>query len=252
MEKELQELGLEEKEAELYLACLKVSLTTPTQLARRTGLKRATIYFHIEKLEAKGLVAFEVRGARKYITALPPKQGLKKYISAKKEQMLRSEEIIKDLVAELEKLPEEGVSNSRVFHYEGEDGIRFALDKILSLKQDLYWLGSIETLLGTVGERQLHNLFTLKRLAQETTAYAITDRRILKYPQFSQMIGNTRAMRFLDGDFTVPTVLGFAGDTIFLLSRQKSKIQVVIIENELMCQAVKFLFSSLWAQLSKA
>ncbi len=252
MEKELRELGLEEKEAELYLACLKVSLSTPTQLAKRTGLKRATVYFHLEKLEQKGLVAFEVRGARKYVTALPPKRGLKRFIETKKEQIARGEEIVRELITELEKLPEEGSSNSRVYHYEGEDGIRFALDKLLSLKQDVHWIGSIETLLATVGERQLHRLFTVKRLAQGTTAHAITDRRILKYPKFSEMVGNTRVIRFLEEEFTVPAVLGFAGDTIFLLSKHKGQVQVVVVENELMYQVIRFLFSSLWAQLSKS
>src|SRR5690349_10672218 len=108
MEKELQHMGLEEKEIKIYLACLESELNTPTTLAKKTGLKRATIYFYLERLEQKGLIDFEVRRARKYISALPPKRALKQYLESKKEEINKSESLLADIVAQLEKLPREG------------------------------------------------------------------------------------------------------------------------------------------------
>src|SRR3989338_7719542 len=65
MKKELVALGFEEKEADIYLACIANERSTPTELAQKTKLKRATVYFYLEKLRGKGLITSEVRGARR-------------------------------------------------------------------------------------------------------------------------------------------------------------------------------------------
>ena len=75
----------------------------------------------------------------------------------------------------------------------------------------------------------------------------MTDKRILKYPQFSNVIGNKRLYRFLEKDFDTPGVLGLFGDTICLLAKDGGKIRVVLIEDQLMHDTVKFLFTHMWA-----
>ena len=251
MEKQLKELGFENKEISVYLACLEKKLNTPTSLTKETGLKRATVYFYLEKLKQKGLIIYEVKKSKKYITALSPKQSLKKYIQAKKEKISHEEEIVKELVFQLGSIVQEKDSHSKVYHYESEEGLQFVIDKILEAKKDIYWIGSIETLLSMIGEKNLYKLLTVKRLKQETTTYAITDKRILQYTKFSQMIGSQRHFRFLNKDFTIPAVLGLFGNYICLISKDNNKIKVVLIEDELMFKITHFLFESMWISLSK-
>jgi len=251
MEKELKELGLEEKEIQIYLSCLGQDAPTPTLIAKQAGLKRATVYFYLDKLNKKGLIEWEIRKGRKHISSVAPRRGLKQYIKQKKEELERGEHIIKGLLVELEKVPHSKTSDSKVFHYEGEEGVRFAIDKILSSRKDIYWLGSMETLLSATGETWWYKMFTTKRLQQGTTTYGITDRRILQYPQFSEMKENKRFFRFLEEDFTIPAVLGVFGNSVCLFSRQTNELRVVLVENALMSQAVQFLFKSLWVSLSK-
>ena len=49
----LEEVGLNEKEASLYLTCLQYGKVTASTLARMTGIARASIYDHIKRLVAK-------------------------------------------------------------------------------------------------------------------------------------------------------------------------------------------------------
>ena len=98
----------------------------------------------------------------------------------------------------LDSIVQEDDTHSKVYHYEGKEGSQFVIDKILKAKKDIYWIGSIETLLSMIGEKHLYKLLTVKRLKQETTTFAITDKRILQYKKFSQMIGNQRHFRFLE------------------------------------------------------
>jgi len=251
MEKELQELGLEKKEAVIYLACLEENLSTPTTLAKKTGIKRATVYFYLERLQEKGLIGSEIRGARKYLSAIPPRRALKIYLHHKKDRIAQEEEMLIDVISQLERVSRHDVPNSKVYFYQDVSGARFVLNKILAVKQNVRWIGSIETLLSVISERQLHRIFTTKRLQQGTVSYAITDRKILRYDKFSELIGNKRIFRFLEEDLSVPAILCIFGNNICLLSQQKGKINIILIEDELMSKMALFLFQSLWKNLSK-
>ena len=251
MEKQLKELGFEDKEISVYLACLQEKLNTPTSLGKKTGLKRATIYFYLEKLKRKGLIVYEIKKSKKYISALPPKQSLKRYLETKKEKISQEEEIVKGLVLKLGTIVQREDTNSKVYNYEGEEGSQFVINKILKAKKDIYWIGSIETLLSMIGEKHLYKLLTVKRLKQETTTFAITDKRILQYKKFSQMIGNQRHFRFLEKDFTIPAVLALFGNNICLISKDNNRIKIVLIEDELIFKINHFLFEYMWINLSK-
>lgn len=251
MEKELRELGLEEKEIQIYLSCLAQDTPTPTHIATQTGLKRATVYFYLDKLKEKGLIEWEIHKARKHISPVPPRQGLKRYVKKKKEEVERSESLIRGLLAEFERIPHNKTSDSKVYYYEGEESIRFAIGKLLASRKDIYWLGSMESMVSVTGEGWWYKMFTTKWLRQGTTTYGITDRRILQYPRFSEMKGGKRLYRFLEEDFTIPAVLGVFGDSICLFSHDKNKLRLVLVENALMSQTVQFLFKSLWAALSR-
>jgi len=250
MDKELRALGLEDKEVKIYLACLAHDTPTPTQVAKLTGLKRATVYFYLERLREKGLIEWEVHKARKHISPIPPRKGLKRYIAKKQEEVNRSEDIVKQLLTHVEKVAHEKTPGSKVYHYEGEEGIRFAIEKLLTSRKVIYWIGSMELFITAVGgEEEWYKMFTVRRLELGTVTRGITDRRILKYPRFSEMKEGKRSFRFLKEDFDIPALLGTFGDCICFFSLQKKEARVVLIENALMAQMFKFFFESLWDSL---
>lgn len=64
----LIQLGLSEKEAEVYLMLLRIGPSPASSLARRINVKRVTVYSVLDSLSARGLVTFEENGnCRKYI-----------------------------------------------------------------------------------------------------------------------------------------------------------------------------------------
>lgn len=68
----LQDLGLNQKEAQVYLGLLQLGQTSVLALARRTGLKRPTIYLVLDELIRKGYAATVPREKKKIFIALPP------------------------------------------------------------------------------------------------------------------------------------------------------------------------------------
>jgi sugar-specific transcriptional regulator TrmB len=60
----LKKIGLEEKEASVYLASLSLGPTTILKLARACDIKRTTIYGIIDNLKQKGLMSIEQKGLK--------------------------------------------------------------------------------------------------------------------------------------------------------------------------------------------
>ena len=57
LEKYLQEIGLSDKEASVYVALLQVDNDSVLDLAKRTKINRTTIYPVLESLAKKGLIS---------------------------------------------------------------------------------------------------------------------------------------------------------------------------------------------------
>ena len=68
----LQEIGLSEKAATIYIALLNNRRMTIAQLARESGVKRATCYEYIDALLAKGFLLRQPVGKRIYYSAVNP------------------------------------------------------------------------------------------------------------------------------------------------------------------------------------
>lgn len=69
---DLVQLGLTEKEARLYITMLHIGPSPASALARRSHMKRASVYSVLESLTAQGLVHFEERNQCRYYLALDP------------------------------------------------------------------------------------------------------------------------------------------------------------------------------------
>lgn len=121
--KTLTDLGLTENEANVYLAMLKLGQATILQIARKTNIKRPTVYTIIESLRAKGLVAVQAYGFKKRYIAEDPDR-LKEILHYKKEKLLESLPI---LSAMKKFTGEEGVSK----YYEGLPAIKSLYDSVL-------------------------------------------------------------------------------------------------------------------------
>jgi len=70
--KELEKIGLDEKEANVYLALLELGESNIQQLSRKSGVKRTTVYEIIEKLKEKRLLSMINKKKRVYYMAESP------------------------------------------------------------------------------------------------------------------------------------------------------------------------------------
>jgi HTH-type transcriptional regulator, sugar sensing transcriptional regulator len=126
----LDRLGIEEKQAKVYLACLELGSATIQELAEKSGIKRTSIYNFLEEIKNKGLVSEIKKGNKNLLIAEDP-NNLKKRLE---NNLKKIEEVLPDLMG-IFNLPG---SKPKMRYYEGMDGIRKVYEDTYSHGGKLY------------------------------------------------------------------------------------------------------------------
>ena len=71
----LQQLGFTANEIAVYLAVLENGKITPTDVAKRTGVNRTTVYSVAKELAKRGVMVVDLGGVNHYLVALPPRDA---------------------------------------------------------------------------------------------------------------------------------------------------------------------------------
>ncbi|MEI6649984.1 MAG: helix-turn-helix domain-containing protein [Candidatus Moraniibacteriota bacterium] len=140
----LRKAGIDRKKADVYLACLETGKATAYAIAKRTGLRRPTVYDIADRLMKEGLVFKSVaKGTRFYSPADP---------EALLERVRRQERDIKSVMPELQELYNGPKIKPAIRYFEGKDGItEMYEDSLRSLKKG-------DEILGYVGEGIIRHL----------------------------------------------------------------------------------------------
>jgi len=139
----LKNLGLENKEAQIYLTLLKKGELTALQISRTTGLERTSIYDILAKLGEKGITATIQKNNTKTFKAIEPKELLllfqEKYTSLEK------------ILPKLNKLQQTKTENTTCEFFTGKESLKTVLRNLIESKQNYFAIGlkqEYEDLLG--------------------------------------------------------------------------------------------------------
>lgn len=123
-----KQIGLTEKEAKVYLACIEKGNSPVSHIAEAAGINRVTTYSILEKLVQKGLVSFFTKKKIKYFSAADPEIVVEEYEKRAKE--------LKSALPDLKRLTGQ-TSHPQIRFFEGLDGIKTIYADTLSSKTDI-------------------------------------------------------------------------------------------------------------------
>ncbi len=133
MEREiLQEVGLNEKEAAVYLALLKEKTCTASKLAKLTKINRTTVYLELANLIHKGLVSYVIKNSRRYYQPASPEK-LIEILDTKRAKVEAILPTLKTLTKEIEPF--------HVQIFEGKEGIKTFYQDILNNAREVLAFG---------------------------------------------------------------------------------------------------------------
>ncbi len=122
LEKYLQDIGLSEKEAIVYISLLSMENSSVLDLSKKTKLNRSTTYVVLESLAKKGLVTETTVGKKTHYQAEPPER-LETYVEQRKIMLDEQSKKLKDVIPQIKSVQREGGEKPIVKYFEGRDGL---------------------------------------------------------------------------------------------------------------------------------
>jgi sugar-specific transcriptional regulator TrmB len=241
---QLTNLGLNEKEAKVYLALLSINRATAYSVALKSGLKKPTTYVVLEDLVKKGFVLKTPMEKKSLYIAKSPQEC----ISIVQNRINEAKEILPELLAIQKK--DEG--KTLVSYYEGIEGIKEVYNDTLKYSGKEFLAFGSEDVVKSLGydwmnqfikNRVKKNIFV--RSILPTTQY-FTDELLKKDPE------ELRSMKFVSQEESPFSIeIDIYGDSKVSLISGKEAMGT-IIESKEVYDTMKLIFELLWKKLPES
>jgi sugar-specific transcriptional regulator TrmB len=243
--RDLQKLGLSDKEALVYLSALELGPSPVQVIARKAEVNRATTYVMIEALLQKGLMSTFERGKKMMYTAEKPER-LHRIVHHERAAVDEKEQVIKRLLPDLEAISDAAGERPKVSFYENEDGLEamreIIFDSNIEKMEDFISFDDLRHLLPK-DQWKRHNERLAKRKIKGRTIYTSEN-----YEQPSDATKHLWEFRRIPKkDFPMHGELTVFGNKVAMVAL-KGKLVGVIIESKEMATMVRSMFELAWLQ----
>jgi len=245
----IEEIGLSNKEAKVYVACLKTGPSPVQRIADQSGIKRVTTYVILESLVGLGLVSQSIKGKKTYFIAEEPSnlsRLLEKRELELKDQKANFQQVLPELLS-LKSIPKE---SPNIKFYDSADGIKTIMNEFLVKGSR----GDVEEVCGISNLDQLYVFFPEFRMATSNPQRkkAGIKSRFLYTSKEGPILGESdntsnRTSRFLpfdkfpmSGDFTI------VGNAVMILSLNGANPIGITIESPELAQGFRGIFEAAW------
>lgn len=126
-EKYLQDIGLNEKEALIYVSLLQVDNVSVLELSKKTGINRSTTYVILDSLSKKGLVS-EIQISKKIHYQAEPPERLETYVERQRVNLDEQAKRLKDVIPQLKSVKREMGERPIIKYFDGREGVISALE----------------------------------------------------------------------------------------------------------------------------
>lgn len=250
--KELKEIGLTDKQAAVYLACLELGPSPVQPIARKAKVVRATTYVILSGLMKQGLVTKFEQGKKTMFAAEPPLQ-LKRLLEKQAEEVKNKERLLDAMLPELQVLMRAAGDRPSVRYYEGKEGlhaIRQEINMYCRSGDVIYNLTPADYLIAVFSREE--DTFYQQRRSKGIRARTIftTKSEALRRRWFLEDDPRQPERKFVPPNkFTWTSGITIYRDRIAIGSFA-GKLGGVIIESQEMADSMRVLFEMAWLGLA--
>lgn len=246
IEEVLTELNLSPREAKVYTALLEMGAGTPVTLAKKTGLKRTTIYLDLELLRQKQLVGLMPQGKKQVYTPDPPSRLL--------QRAQQQERAVRELLPHLRALENSGVTKPTIRYFDNlKDIERVWVEETFQAPENLYISDYTDTMLlfPDLEEKSVKQLERGVVKAQREIHPATPTS--IRFAQVTKTVN--RQIRLLPKSMSFDTDISIWDNSVALFSNPKR--YMLVITDEAITHSFRTMFEACWmvsqtvSQLSK-
>jgi sugar-specific transcriptional regulator TrmB len=184
LEKFLEEIGLTDKEAPVYLALLGQDSATPSELAEKTGIKRTTVYVVLESLEKKGLASELPSGTTSRFHAEPPER-LQTYIERQRVLLEEKSARLKDIIPQIKSVSRGKGERPIIKFFEGRDGAISANEEFYEMHEkrskEGYFIFNRDLMESTYSEKERERFVKIRK-DKEVVPMSVYNKKSGDYP----------------------------------------------------------------------
>jgi HTH-type transcriptional regulator, sugar sensing transcriptional regulator len=236
---QLQDAGLNETEAKIYLASLELGQTTISRIAQKSGIKRTTIYLSLENLMKKGLITTFKVGNKAHYYAEDPR-SLERLAEEQKDRISKMMPQLLAFTNLIDKKPQ-------IRYFEGIEGIKEVHRDTLNYPGQEIQMFFSESYISDFGDEYFDKFYRPERRRLKISARAIL-------PDNEEMralsAGNKESLRqtkLISPDlFKIKFEMMIYGGSKVNIVSYKEKFGF-IIESVDIYESFKSLFETMWA-----
>jgi sugar-specific transcriptional regulator TrmB len=237
-ESELQQIGLTEKEAKVYLAALTLGKASAQKIAKKADLKRPTTYFTIDLLMEKGLMSSVHEGKKQFFMAENPDRLIDVF-HKREDELKRQGEKLKDVIPDLKKLRPKG-DGPVVKYYTGKEGAKAMVKNLHEHAEEQVWIAyPSDTVWSLFTEEEREEMrFTRNKKVLKVNAFYTSSTNVV------ESTDSIKRVRLKDKE-ALPADIAVYGDIVRLTSFEDEVVGVVV-ENKDIADSLRTLFKLAW------
>jgi len=239
---QLQDAGLNEIEAKIYLATLELGETSVSRIARKAEIKRTTVYLSLENLMHRGLIsAIKKEGKTHYFAEDP--RNLERLAEERKQRLSKLMPQLLSIANLVDKKPE-------IRYFEGTDGIKEVFKDALNYpSQEICMLYS-ESYIRDFEEKFFSEYYVPERIKRKISARAILPDN-LEMRALAERKQDLRQVKLISSAlFNIKIEIMIYGKTKISIISFAEKF-ALIIDSPQINESFKSIFETMWDVATK-
>jgi len=244
----IEKLGLSNKEARVYLACLALEMASVQAIADEAAIKRVTAYVILESLMVLGLVRQTVKGKKTFFVAEDPAQ-LEILLRRRADELSEQSHNLKQMLPKLKALRTTTKDLPEVKFYTGVESVRGMMDEFFRISR-----GTGKEILSLNNVDELNQFFPEHSIGQANPNHPLRGiKNRVVYTSARGPLPSTRAenharsSRYVSYDkYPVSGNVAILGDMLIIVTMVGKTPVGVKIRNAEMGKVMKVLFEMVW------
>lgn len=239
----MQNFGISENEARVYLAMLKTGDAPISRVAKVAKLNRVTVHHIVSRLESIGLAVSFNKGSYKVVRPAHPAR-LQKKIEESKEMF---EKVLPQLVAIMRDDTEKTKPVVRMYY--GVDGFEKVAEELLEKSNGIiYHIGSLAEAHKFIGLKYDREYFVPTRISKNIHYKAIYHKDEEKPAVIKSNIEDLREVKYFPDGFGIKNNTFIVPGKVIIVSTEK-ELMSVVIESEDISKSEIEKFQLIWKLL---
>lgn len=248
-------MGLSDKEAAVYLAILELGSGTVQQIARKSGVARATTYLVLDALLEMGLVTkFEEENTTTFVAESP--RYLEVVMDEKEQELQKSRQVLVDFLPKLEAFIRTEDDRPVVRYFDGVEGLKFIRSNMTREAEKgevWYQFSPVDYMIDVFGSEESINdaSYVKQRKARGIQSKAIIS---TQSTEIREQLKKTASPKWAERKFVDPK--GYTSSSGFTVSRNQVGITIfgkkmggVVIESESVAKMMREFFMIAWKHI---